>query len=172
MSERTGRSTPWRKLESVSLDNGACVSYATPDRPAEYDPPHDKVGVVISPSIQIAKEFEAADTKEAVLQACKAIIARGGRITAQQGPDSLSKQAGVIAKAAKADVTADEIEAALQEARNDGRWTYQAAKGHRLAGWYPVEPGDEEEGGNVVSFVTPALPRHPADSEEKPDDAG
>jgi hypothetical protein len=126
-----GAASPWRYLESVSLDNG------------RDGLPADSVGVVTAWDPPISDPLATAITNDKILKAALDLFNQGKRITKTHGNNSIKKMVPAFRKLTGMDMlSAKDIEAAFEAAVNatPATWNYQDSdKKQRLAaGYVPV----------------------------------
>jgi len=116
-----GAVSPWRKLESVTLDN------KTDKFPA------DNVGVVVPWLPEVKDEKQEYDKRAMIGEKFLAYIDNGTRITKQQGGDMTQVE---IARDMKVTVAA--LANAIEYLRKSLVIRYQDAQGKMLAGWVRI----------------------------------
>jgi len=126
-----GAASPWRYLESVSLDNGRDGF------------PADSVGVVTAWDPPISDPLVTEITNEKILKAALDLFNQGKRVTKTHGNNSIKKMVPTFRKLTGMEtLSAKDIQAAFETAVNatPATWKYQDSdKAQRLAaGYVPV----------------------------------
>ena len=126
-----GAASPWRYLESVSLDNGRDGF------------PADSVGVVTAWDPPISDPLATEIANEKILKAALDLFKQGKRVTKTHGNNSIKKMAPAFRKLTGMEMlSAKDIEAAFEAAVNatPATWRYRDSdKAQRVAaGYVPV----------------------------------
>jgi hypothetical protein len=126
-----GAASPWRYLESVSLDNGRDGF------------PADSVGVVTAWDPPKADPLATAITNDKILKAALDLFNQGKRVTKTHGNNSIKKMVPAFRKLTGMDkINAHDIAAAYEAAVNatPATWCYQDSNKaqHVAAGYVPV----------------------------------
>jgi len=126
-----GAASPWRYLESVSLDNG-CDGF-----------PADSVGVVTAWDPPIADPLATEMANNKIMKAALDLFNQGRRVTKTHGNNAIKKMVPAFRKLTGIEMlSAKEIEAAFEAAVNatPATWKYQDSdkSQHLAAGYAPV----------------------------------
>ncbi len=126
-----GAASPWRYLESVSLDNGRDGF------------PADSVGVVTAWDPPKSDPLATAIANDKILKAALDLFNQGKRVTKTHGNNSIKKMVPTLRKLTGIEkLSATDIKAAFEAAVNatPATWNYQDSdKAQRLAaGYFPV----------------------------------
>jgi hypothetical protein len=126
-----GAASPWRSLESVSLDNGRDGF------------PADSVGVVTAWDPPKADPLATAITNDKILKAALDLFNQGKRVTKTHGNNSIKKMVPAFRKLTGMDkINAHDIAAAYEAAVNatPATWCYQDSNKaqHVAAGYVPM----------------------------------